>query len=175
MWFLFGCKKVDENGYRKYTIKKDTHRSTYSYKKFKGNILVFNAIFDSTAIYTSQKEENQYDINKLLGVSTCGDHHSDNSIRFGWRWINRNLEIHWFKHECGEFDFGKITDIELDQPYTYEIFVHDNYYFLSVDNKTIQLDKDCTGKGPSYFLYPYFGGDEKAPHDIDILIKVKKT
>ena len=174
MCFLFGRKKVYENGYRKYTIKKGTHRSTFSYKKFKGNSLVFDAIFDSTAIYTSQKDENQYDINKLFGVSTCGDRHMENSIRFGWRWINGNLEIHWFKHEDGEFDFAKIMNVELDRSYTYEIYLHDNYYFLSIGNETIQLDKDCKGKGNNYFLYPYFGGNEEAPHDIDILIKVNK-
>ena len=65
-------------------------------------------------------------------------------------------------------------NVELNKSYTYEIYLHDNYYFLSIDNETIQLDKDCRGTGNNYFLYPYFGGDEEAPHDIDILIKVNK-
>ena len=41
---LFSCKKIDDNGYRVFKIKKGTHRSTLSYKTTKLNKFKLNCI-----------------------------------------------------------------------------------------------------------------------------------
>ena len=130
--FLLGvfssCKKIDENGFRRYTIKEGKHKSRTRYKTTKTNCLQFQTIFDNSAIYTSQDPANQYDVNKLYGLSDCGDNHTETSIRFGWRWLNDSLEILWFKHTNNNFSFAKIKSIDLS--FTYE---------NELKNRTLQI------------------------------------
>ena len=168
---IFSCRKVDEQGFKTYTIKENKHRSTYKYKTTRGNEFYIECIFDSSAIYTTTDPLNQYDVNKLWGVSDCGDGHMENSIRLGWRWLNDSLEIHWFKHQLGQFTFEKITTVDLCE--TIPIFLHikqDNY-IICVDGTCDSTERNCNGDYKRYFLYPYFGGDETAPHCIRIKIK----
>ena len=35
----------------------------------------------------------------------------------------------------------------------------------------VYVDRNCPVEDKRYMLYPYFGGDETAPHDIKIQIK----
>ena len=171
--FLFmSCKKIDENGFRDYIIKKGNHSSRTSYKTTKTNCLQFQAIFDESAIYQSIDSNNQYDINKLYGLSDCKDHHIKTSIRLGWRWLNDSLELHWFQHVNNNFSFDRITTINLNTIVNFSITFDNNYYYVSVDTDTITIDRPCNNQSiRKYYLYPYFGGDEKAPHDIKIKIK----
>jgi len=112
----------------------------------------WNIEFDSSAIYKTVDSVNQLDINKLIGWSDCSASHLDNSIRFGWRWLNDSLEIHWFKHE-------------------YELTISTWDYKLSVDGTYVHVPRNCPEQYRRYQLYPYFGGNETAPHDIKIKIK----
>ena len=168
---LNGCKKIDDMGYRVFTIKKGNHRSTTNYKTTKTDHLTFKSIFDSSAIYTSIDPINQYDVNKLYGLSDCGCNHSINSIRVGWRWLNDSLEILWFKHMNGNFSFDKITTIDIDKVYDYSISFTDTSYIICVDNICKETTRSCSDNNRRYYLYPYFGGDESAPHDIKIRIQ----
>ena len=104
--FLF-FTKIDENGFKTFTIKEGKHRSGYRYKTSRENKFNIECIFDSSVIYTTEDPVNQWDVNKLWGVSDCGNNHMDNSIRFGWRWLNDSLEILWFRHLNGNFEFEK--------------------------------------------------------------------
>ena len=63
------CKKIDEDGFRIYTIKCGKHKSRSAIKFTRSNTLSFQVIFDESAIYTSNDPINQYDINKLYGLS----------------------------------------------------------------------------------------------------------
>ena len=108
---IISCKKIDTQGYRVYKIKSGRHRSNTAYCTTKSNYITFEAIFDESEQYTSIDPINQYDVNKLYGLSDSGTSHTKNSIRFGWRWLNDSLEILWFKHEDGDFSFGNITTI----------------------------------------------------------------
>jgi len=170
---FLGCKKVDDFGFTTYLIKKCKHKSTYAYKTTKSELIQFQTIFDGSAIYTTKDSLNQYDINKLYGVSDCGCNHMDYSIRFGWRWLDDNLEIHWFRHSNGDFTFDKITDAIIDQTQDYSIEIQEDQYILCVDNicDTVARVGCSSVDYRRYYLYPYFGGQEKAPHDITIKIK----
>lgn len=169
--FILSCKKIDQDGYRIYKIKEGRHRSTTTYCSTKSNYIQFNVIFDESAKYTSQEANNQYDVNKLYGLSDCGTRHSKNSIRFGWRWLNDNLEILWYKREDGDFSFGNITTVDLNTSYQYSITFTEESYILRVDGVEAVVDRKCSETYRKYYLYPYFGGDEEAPHDIIIKIK----
>ena len=167
---LPSCKKIT-NEWNTFRIKKDKHKSLYAINYTKDTVFKWNIIFDSSAIYKTKDSLNQYDINKLIGLSDCGDNHRENSIRFGWRWLNDSLEIHWFKHENGGFMFDKMCTIELNKSYIYELNITNWDYNLKVNNVCVWVGRNCVKNKKRYFLYPYFGGNETAPHDISIEIK----
>jgi hypothetical protein len=167
---LFSCKKIT-NDWNTFTIKKGEHRSTHAVNYSKDTVFNWNIKFDSSAIYKTLDSLNQLDINKLIGWSDCGEDHVEASIRFGWRWINDSLEIHWFKHENGNFSFAKITNVDLCKPYDYYLKIHDWDYEMAVDGVKVFVPRNCVTHCRKYQLFPYFGGDETAPHDITIKIK----
>jgi hypothetical protein len=169
--FILSCKKIDDQGYRIYKIKEGRHRSNTAYCTTKSNYISFEAIFDESAQYISNDSVNQYDVNKLYGVSDYGTSHTKNSIRFGWRWLNDSLEILWYKREDGDFSFGNITTIELNTSYHYSITFTEDSYIMRIDGVEVKVNRKYSGIYRKYYLYPYFGGNEKAPHNITIHIK----
>ena len=168
---FLGCKKIDEDGFKTYRIKKGKHRSGIKVKRDWASTINFQVIFNESARYTSVDPVNQADINKLYGISDCGEHHLKSSIRIGWRWYNDRLELHWFKHQFGEFSFGKIKSVELNEIINCTIELDEDKYIISVDGVTKETPRSCGLNYQKYYLYPYFGGDETAPHDITIRIK----
>ncbi|WP_299821900.1 hypothetical protein [uncultured Pontibacter sp.] len=154
-----------------FQIKKGQHSSNSPHKSINTQLIRFEATFDSSAIYTSVKPENQADINKLYGVSDCGSHHHTNSARFGWRWYNGKLEILAYTYVNKKRDFKLIRSVEIGQTYKYELRLEDKQYVFLVDGVKTVMPRNCSGAGNGYQLYPYFGGDEVAPHDIKIAVK----
>ncbi|MGA0559069.1 hypothetical protein ACO2Q8_20600 [Larkinella sp. VNQ87] len=134
--------------------------------------LSFSVTFDSSAIYTSKIPENQHDINKLYGFSDCGAHHQTASARFGWNWRDNALRIYAYCYRNGERVSQELGTVALNQPTDYKIsIVSDNYVFTFKGKETI-ITRGCNTVQSTnrYRLYPYFGGDEPAPHDITISI-----
>ena len=166
---LTSCKKINSD-WKTFVIKEGKHRSTRAINYDKDTVFGWNVEFDSSAIYKTVDSLNQYDVNKLIGWSDCGDDHIESSIRFGWRWTD-SLEIHWFKHENGQFSFAKITNVSLCEPHDYYLHIHNWDYEMRVDGVKVFIPRNCVNHKRKYQLYPYFGGDETAPHDIKIKIK----
>ena len=44
-------------------------------------------------------------------------------------------------------------------------------FWIEGEKKSVVPRKATTGKASGYLLYPYFGGDETAPHDVYIWIR----
>lgn len=168
---LIGCRKFDSNGYQVFTIKKGKHRSGCRFKANSNNHIEFDVIFDESAFYTTKDPRNQADINKLYGVSDCGQNHMNYSMRFGWRYYYGQLQILWFKHEAGIFTYGLLTNIDVNKSYKCTLDIVDDEYIVSVDGITTVVSRSCSRNLKRYYLYPYFGGDEVAPHTINIKIK----
>ena len=137
--------------------------------------LSFSAMFDNSAIYTSQLPENQNDINKLYGFSDCDTHHSIASARFGWNWRDNALRIYAYCYRNGERVSQELGVVLLNTAYDYRLsIVGGNYVFTFAGQQTV-IARGCTSVESTqrYLLYPYFGGDEVAPHDIMIAITDK--
>ena len=172
---LVSCEEPLENDYRYYVIPKGKHDGSFKMQSLQSHKLQFNAMFDQTAIYESQIPVNQHDINKLMGFSDCNSHHHENSARFGWRWLNDSLEIHAYVYNDGERSSEYIGIVELNETFAYEISMNRDYYVFSLEgSEPVHMERTngCT-KGLYYMLFPYFGGNETAPHDI--LIKIQQT
>src|SRR5687767_9212183 len=98
--FLNSCNKAIDNLIEKqltspqktgefilYTIKKGEHYAGNNvYRPVELSELKFVVRFDSSAIYKTNSEVNQYDINKLYGFSDNNQDHHQFSARFGWSW-----------------------------------------------------------------------------------------
>lgn len=155
-----------------YTIKKGSHFAEQNpFTQRSVNKMRFTATFDSTAIYAFRDTANQRDMNKLYGLADCNTSHHTNSARFGWRWYKNRLEVHGYAYNNKALVAGFIGLITIGKPSVYEISLEDGAYVLTLDGKSVTFPRACNGTAKGYQLYPYFGGDEVAPHDVTIAIQ----
>lgn len=160
-----------------YIIPKGWHYSLHLPKPYLGIKKNFNikVKFTDSCRYNLNNADQQ-DINKLFGVSFGS--HQDNSIRIGWNYnlVTGEIDIYSYEYErgirwlftkIGSVAIGDLTYIDLSLAhYTYSIRINDgisgfgNYIF---NYPAIKL---------GYYLYPYFGGNQPAPHDVKIEMEV---
>lgn len=184
--FLASCNKVadsiidkglsnsnDSNQFTLYTIKQgQQYCDKNDYKPVEVSEMKFVVKFDSSAIYKTQSAENQYDINKLYGFSDNNSDHHSYSARFGWRWSDNALRLFAYVYNEGSVTSKELTTIPLGSEVNCDIQVSGDKYLFTVNDKTVTMTRlSTTDKGKGYQLYPYFGGDETAPHDLRIWIK----
>lgn len=136
--------------------------------------LRFDALFDSSCIYQTVDPSNQEDINKLYGFSDCNSQHLENSARVGWRWSDDSLRIFGYVHNNGDMLFQEVTTVAIGAVIHCRIVCLADQYEFDVNDKTVYLPRHCSGRYSRYRLYPYFGGDETAPHDIHIQLRELK-
>jgi len=181
-----GCKKSTEGllrqsetdslalaGFTKYTLEKGAHYANGNKaKSVDVSEQKFVVLFDSTAIYTAVLAENQYDINKLFGFSDNNAGHHLFSARIGWRWSDGALRLFGYVYNNGVVSEKEITKVAIGAQTVCSIKVTPGAYIFTINGKTETLErKSTTTTGKGYQLYPYFGGNETAPHAINIWIK----
>jgi hypothetical protein len=160
-------------GYTEYLIPAKQHYATSnSYQAIDKKELHFTAIFDSSCIYTTSKPENVYDINKLYGFSDCGSLHHENSARVGWLWNGKTIELYAYCYTNGIRKSALLGTALIGTPSELSISIQPNQYKFTYNETQTTLPRHCTSNNIlGYKLYPYFGGDETAPHDIRVFIK----
>ncbi|MFT4033867.1 MAG: hypothetical protein QM669_15745 [Siphonobacter sp.] len=129
--------------------------------------------FNESAIYTTVDPINQGDINKLIGFSDCNSLHQQNSARFGWNWQNNQLHIYAYCYVNGVRNSQELGTAELGKAYEYKVEVKEDHYLFTFNGQEFTMSRGCTQTTGliHYRLYPYFGGDEPAPHDITIQVE----
>ena len=132
-FLIIACEPAWEEPYKKYTINKGDHAASFKISSLQSELLMFNAIFDSSAIYTSRFPINQHDINKLIGFSDCNSMHHDNSARFGWRWLHDQLEIHAYCYINGTRVSKLIGSVSLGVASNYSLRVTNDHYIFHLD------------------------------------------
>jgi hypothetical protein len=164
--------QLREKPFITYVIPAGAHFSNQSsFKSFQDSILHFTVRFDSSAIYTNKDASNQGDINKLYGFGEDGGHH-ENSARFGWNWENRKLNLYAYSYVEGERHSVFLGNAVIDKEYSCTIRLTADAYVFHFNNNTRSISRALNSKIASgYLLYPYFGGDETAPHEIRIYIR----
>ncbi|MFT6215151.1 MAG: hypothetical protein ACJAS3_001548 [Roseivirga sp.] len=175
------CSDIYAPKESKYQITQGGHESrvvgglpSSKLRTMKSNTLSFIARFDESARY-DLGNNNQLDINKLMGFSDCNSLHHENSIRFGWRYsIDKdNIEIFAYAYSSGVMKFNYMGDVALNENVHYQIQILDDVFSLQLnhgDGLAIERTASCNN-GLYYMLFPYFGGDELAPHDVSIFIE----
>jgi hypothetical protein len=176
---LLGCEKdtLSEmplpSGFETFTIQKGEHFSDQSIFKSVTILsgIFFSARFNTSAIYQTKDPANQEDINKLWGFSE-GEDHQLNSARIGWAYCRDSLRLYGYTYAGGKRHSKEICTIDINRPVRCGIELSADGYRISVGDKTVVLPRERTTLSASgYQLYPYFGGDETAPHTISIDIQ----
>lgn len=174
---LLGCQKeldpVPPPGPVEYLIRGGHQFAEHNpVVPFEKHLLKFTVRFDSSAIYTTALPENQLDINKLYGFSDNNMQHHEFSARFGWRWSSGRLSLHAYVYNNGIRETKEIDKIEIGKEYRCSIQAKTGEYVFKLNGTHVVMPRAATTvKAKGYQLYPYFGGDETAPHDIRIYIK----
>lgn len=166
---------------KKYLIKKGKHSSGFHFGFTFRNSIRFRAKFDKSCLYTI-KGIDKYDINKLFGFSTTWYLHRQ-SARVGWRCLDgKTIQLITYSYHAGlrepqEMDILGVVNpdekfecdiIDLERSYLYKFKI-----LNSLENIVVYED----AKKPDwfffhYFLYPYFGGNKTAPHDMKIYLEI---
>jgi hypothetical protein len=159
---------------KKYTVKEGHHKSGFHPNLyFDVNRSKYEVIFTESCLYKFDNEDDA-DINKLFGLS-FGYHHK-NSVRFGWNSEDGKIAIYAYCYKLSQRYMRKIVSIPINSKHIFEINVYDAYYELKITNNEGELigcaniAKAKTTK-IGYRLFPYFGGNRCAPHDVNIWMK----
>lgn len=166
--------RYDPSNYFTYfTIRTGQHFADgNTYKSIEIQELKFSVKFDSSAVYQCASPINQYDINKLYGFSDNNANHHQFSARFGWRWSDNALRLFAYVYNNGVVISKELGSVIIGKEVNCRIKISGDVYIFSMDEIMESLPRSSTtplAKG--YLLYPYFGGDEPAPHNINIWIK----
>lgn len=181
---LFSCKKqigtilknshgVPSTPFTKYTIRQgQNYCDNNKFVSTSYSELNFIAKFDSTAIYSNVNTYNQLDINKLYGFSDNNSTHQQFSARFGWRWSDNALRLFGYVYNDGIRSSKELGIVSIGAENSCSLKVNPKSYVFSLNGKVDSLPRtSATTKATGYKLYPYFGGDEVATHNIYIWIK----
>lgn len=164
------------SGFVKYVIPKGGHFATAKpYKEVACTEMKFTVRFDSSAVYKTTLPANQWDINKLYGFADNSAQHHQFSARFGWRWSDGALRLFAYVYNNGVRASKELAVVPIGKEVHCAIKIDETSYIFSVDEKMESLPRQSkTAIAKGYQLYPYFGGDEAAPHEVRILIKEGK-
>ncbi|MGN6542392.1 MAG: hypothetical protein ACTHKY_16410 [Ginsengibacter sp.] len=161
------------NKYIQYTILKGQQYADKSiFAPVTCSQLNFKVKFDSSAIYKTVADSNQYDINKLFGFSDNNSDHHSFSARFGWRWSNNALRIFAYDYNSSLMSFKELGTVQIGVENSCSIKVSGNEYIFSLNGAETKMPRaSTTALAEGYKLFPYFGGNESAPHTISIWIE----
>lgn len=172
----FAFDMLYSGGYKRYTIKRGRHRACLRFKPvFIDSAMSFTVRFNYSAQYKNIDPVNQYDINKLWGFSEYLFSPHRDSARIGWNWRNGQLYLRPYSYCNGmtTIDPPELP-VRIDRDIECLILVREDEYIFYLDGTNHRVIMPRT-KGPTSFigiqLYPYFGGNEKAPHTISLQIK----
>lgn len=157
--------------YKDYIIKKGNHSSGFHFNPNWDKMhFRIEVMFGYRCSYESFGDVDDYDINKLYGIS-WGMHHS-NSYRIGWRPDYKgNIILSNYYYVDGERKYEDICVVPTDTNVTIEFDRGDILINTLVDSWKSKVDLDMSTSW-GYTLYPYFGGNKTAPTDMIISLKV---
>jgi hypothetical protein len=179
----------------KYVIKKGQHRAWPPHigmwvgkKKIQ-----YRVVFGYGCNYTIPGAD-QEDTNKLFGLGYCplwkgilcatgavylgllsNEQHTD-SARFGWVYKNGKMQIRAYLYVNGERIIEDLCQVNVGFTYDFFLFINHerNYYTFRVKNPAngwVLAERDFPfthDKKFSFPLDPFFGGNQRAPHEMEI-------
>lgn len=121
--------------------------------------------------------DDQLDTNKLFGIGYIPGFHHKDSARFGWRYLpgSGQMEVVAYCYDRGKRIIESVASVTVGQVYQLTLNIMQNeYLFTVVDPGGTIVGQTIIAKQHNkklqYGLWPYFGGNQTAPHYMTILI-----
>lgn len=157
----------------RFTIKKGKHYHSNIFARifflnFRKEIKYF-VKFDNSCWYNYVNNDSN-DLNKVFGYG--GVNNQKRSARFAWKPDFDNegiLKIYAYVYDNGKRIIEYVCDIKTDDQREFILKKKNGFeFFISSENKHIPVN----GRIPTWIkFWPYFGGNNKAPHNITIELK----
>jgi hypothetical protein len=163
-----------------YRIKKGNHRAWPPvFGILSGNVIERIVEFNRTNSYELRNADDSLDVNKLFGFGYLWSHHN-NSARWGWNYnveTNRiRLYAYCYNKKIRSMDY--VCEVSKNLKVNLKIeLLPDHYRFTASDaaNRWHVFGEISVPYGHNkkfkYLLGCYFGGNNPAPHNMNILIK----
>ena len=151
-----------------HTIHKGTHKPLRMPKLCTSKDIRFRVRFNETARYDIGFLD-QEDWNKLFGIGYF-PHHQLDSVRVAWRYniVTDKIELGAYWYNSGVRFDRYMTSIDIGEDVLIGLHRRSegHHYIMmgSICLKHVQVSSDHIG----FWLLPYFGGNQTAPHDIKI-------
>ena len=197
--YIYGCIKLgdffllsdpacnfDQNKdvMRFYLIQKGSHYASMSIFEKIGAIgwniraLSFRFVFRKECWWAPARNPDDYDQNKLAGIGFGLNHHN-NSVRLTWvpdfekeGMIRVSGYTYDEKKDDPKFTIAYITSVHVGETVKGKIESRDGGYFITVNDVTIRMDNAKKDPNLCFRLFPYFGGNNTAPHDMVVELEV---
>jgi hypothetical protein len=167
---LLSCsKEVTDDGFKVYKINKGDHESTNRVDITVRDRVSYKVMFTESCLYKITGDDS-LDVNKLFGLSDASSH-SNHSARFGWRTNNGQIEIMTYVRRSGKIITEPIGKVDIGQVADYKIEILDTIYTFKFNSTVLSVKRESNYNGIRYHLWPYFGGNQTAPHLIEIHMK----
>lgn len=132
-------------------------------------VLRYDIAFTESCKY--QIGPDQDDINKLFGIGFY-PYHRQNSVRFGWNYNSGEFIRIWAYWYLDSVRYQRyLGDVVIGKTYRYIITPHPKSHNLHVMGRALSATIPVPSRRLGYHLRPYFGGNQVAPHDIEIKIQ----
>jgi hypothetical protein len=135
-------------------------------------------IFREACWWSPARNQDDLDQNKLAGIG-FGTNHHNNSVRLTWvpdfdkpGVINVYGYTYDEKKEGQKFTIAFIRAVHVLEPVNARIECRDGAYFITVGDATVRMENNKTDPNLCFRLYPYFGGNNTAPHDMVIELEM---
>lgn len=156
-----------------YNIRRGEHYCRENVPEWiEGTQLNVTAYFNESNLY-EQPHQNA-DINKLMGFN---EGHPHDSARIGWKVINGQIYVYPYVHYKGKNLGAENPEgflMPLRTPLLFCIKVIPGSYVFNLNGHWVTLPRNSQEKKFSgWKLYPYFGGDLPAPHNMSFGIKTE--
>lgn len=76
-------------------------------------------------------------------------------------------------HYQGEIRISYLTTVRENKEYSFSIKIEKNSYIIIFDDQRFEFERSSGWNCLRYYLFPYFGGKNKAPKDFEFEIKLK--
>lgn len=161
-----------------YIIPKRWHYAKFFWGRFGGwhydkKHFHISFMFGKDCWWFPPRNDDDYDLNKLYGLSFGLFSIHKNSIRLAWApdfMEEGKIKIFGYVYDKGVRTSQYIATVNVDATYLANIDVVSTKYKITVNGNTIEMDNALQG---SYFqkeVYPYVGGNNTAIREMTIVV-----
>ena len=156
---------------KRYKILKGWHYAFFLFGRLCGwhydkKQFIINFKFSSECYWVPPRNQDDYDLNKLYGITFGMFNIHKDSVRLTWvpKFGSNLISIYGYIYDKSspEHVSQYICDVEMEKEYTALITLEDKKYHFSLNGTEIYMDNTTPDNKVQKEIYPYFGGNNRA-------------